>query len=86
MSMCLCLGGGRLVLVPSLQDNISFMMPGKLPGYLVLMETSLEILPHFALILSSTSDIYSFFIYLKVFIYLFETEREHDQGEGQREK
>lgn len=34
MSVYVCLGGGRLVIVPSLWDNIPFMMTAKLSGYL----------------------------------------------------
>lgn len=57
MSVCLCLGGRRLVLVPSFQDNIKFMMPAELPGYLELMETSPNSFLHSALSLDSSSDI-----------------------------
>lgn len=57
--MYLCLGGGRLVIVPSLQDNIPFMMTVKLSGYLELVETSLKNFPQSALILGSFSDFWT---------------------------
>ena len=56
--VCVSPPGGKDI-VPSLQDNIPFILTTKLLGYLELIETSLKIFPHSALILGSFSDFWA---------------------------
>lgn len=56
--VCVSLPGGKDI-VPSLQDNIPFILNTKLLGYLEFIETSLKIFPHSTLILGSFSDFWA---------------------------